>query len=194
MYQVYLLLSCFQVLCVLLLQNAGLKSKDVSARSLAIDILGTIAARLKRDAVICSRDKFWVLQDLLSEESATEHYPEDICCVCMAGRVENLLICHGCQRLFHADCLGIKEHEASNRSWYCQICVCQKQLLVLQSYCKSRYKDDVNKNRNLSKIDSGTFGQIAKVEIVQQLLLNYLQDVTSIDDLHLFICWFVLLS
>jgi hypothetical protein len=32
---------------------------------MAIDILGTIAARLKRDAVICSREKFWVLQTYL---------------------------------------------------------------------------------------------------------------------------------
>ncbi|KAF7803063.1 sister chromatid cohesion protein SCC2 isoform X1 [Senna tora] len=181
-----------EVLCVLLLQNAGPNSKDVSARSLAIDILGTIAARLKRDAVICSQEKFWVLQDLLSEDAATEHYPKDTCCICEGGRVGNFLICHGCQRYFHADCLGIKEHEVSNRNWYCQICICQKQLLVLQSYCKSQYKDDVNKKNNLSKDSSGTFGQIAKVEIVQQMLLNYLQDATSTDDLHLFICWFYL--
>lgn len=190
----YLLLICFQVLCVLLLQNAGLKSKDVSARSLAIDILGTVAARLKRDALICSREKLWVLQDLFCEDVAAEHYPKDMCCVCMGGRVENFLTCHGCQRLFHADCLGIKDHEISNRNWYCHICICQKQLLVLQSYCKSQYKDDVNKNLNLSKHDSGTFGQITNVEIVQQLLLNYLQDVSSTDDLHLFICWFVFMS
>lgn len=180
-----------EVLCVLLLQNAGLKSKDISARSLAIDILGTIAARLKRDAVICSRDKFWVLQYLLSEDDATENYSEDMCCVCMGGRAENLLICNVCQKLFHPDCLGIKEHEISNRNWCCQICICQKQLLVLQSYCKSQYKDGVSKSK-LSKDDSGPFGQIAKVEIVQQLLLNYLQDVASTDDLHLFICWFYL--
>ncbi|KAK7271858.1 hypothetical protein RJT34_28101 [Clitoria ternatea] len=176
-----------EVLCVLLLQNAGLKSKDVSARSMAIDILGTIAARLKRDAVICSREKFWILQDLLSQDGATQHNPEDTCCVCLRGRRDNLIICHGCQRLFHADCLGIKEHEVSSRNWFCQTCICHKQLLVLQSYCNSQHKDNVKKNRSLSNNS-----EIAKHEIVQQLLLNYLQDVTSADDLHLFICWFYL--
>uniref|UniRef100_A0A0E0AF42 Sister chromatid cohesion protein n=1 Tax=Oryza glumipatula TaxID=40148 RepID=A0A0E0AF42_9ORYZ len=39
-----------EVLCVLLLQNAGLKSKDTSARCFAIDLLGGIASRLKRDS------------------------------------------------------------------------------------------------------------------------------------------------
>ncbi|KAI4346656.1 hypothetical protein L6164_007534 [Bauhinia variegata] len=181
-----------EVLCVLLLQNAGLKSKDVSARSMAIDILGTVAARLKRDAVSCSRDKFWILRELLSEDVNTQHFTKDACCVCLGGRVENLFLCQGCQRLFHADCLGIREHEVSNRTWYCQICICQKQLLVLKSYCKSQCKDDVKKNLELSKDESEAFGQITKVEIVQQLLLNYLQDVASADDLHLFICWYYL--
>ncbi|KAK7316299.1 hypothetical protein VNO77_35233 [Canavalia gladiata] len=176
-----------EVLCVLLLQNAGPKSKDVSARSMAIDILGTIAARLKRDAVICSREKFWILQDFLTQDDATQHDPKDTCCVCVGGKVENLIICHGCQRLFHAGCLGIKEHEVSSRNWFCQTCICHKQLLVLQSYCNSQRKDDVKKNRNASK----DF-EPSKYEIVQQLLLNYLQDATSADDLHIFICWFYL--
>ncbi|KAL1338205.1 sister chromatid cohesion protein SCC2 [Arachis hypogaea] len=176
-----------EVLCVLLLQNAGPKSKDVSARSMAIDILGTIAARLKRDALVCSQEKFWILQDLHGQDSANQQYPKDSCCVCMDGSTDNLLICHGCQRPFHTDCLGIKEHEVSNWNWYCQTCICHKQLLVLQSYCNSRCKDDVTKKRNASK-DS----EISKHEIVQQLLLNYLQDVTSADDIHLFVCWFYL--
>ena len=177
----------FQVLCVLLLQNAGPKSKDVSARSLAIDILGTIAARLKRDALVCSQEKFWILQDLLNQDAAAQHHPKDTCCVCLGGRVENLFICHGCQRLFHADCLGIKEHEVSSRKWSCQTCICHKQLLVLQSCCNSQQKNDVKKNHD-------TDSEVSKQEIVQQLLLNYLQDVTSADDLHLFICWFVLMT
>ncbi|XP_020223012.1 sister chromatid cohesion protein SCC2 [Cajanus cajan] len=176
-----------EVLCVLLLQNAGPKSKDVSVRSMAIDILGTIAARLKRDALVCSQEKFWILQDLPSQDAATQHLPNDACCVCLGGRVENLFICHDCQRLFHADCLGIKEHEVSSRNWSCQTCICHKQLLVLQSCCNSQSKNDVKKNRNVSKKT-----EIPKHEIVQQFLLNFLQDATSADDLHLFICWFYL--
>ncbi|MED6181067.1 hypothetical protein PIB30_015983 [Stylosanthes scabra] len=175
-----------EVLCVLLLQNAGPKSKDVSARSMAIDILGTIAARLKRDALICSREKFWIIQDLDGEDTDIQKHPKDSCCVCMGGSTENLLICHGCQRPFHTDCLGIK-HEVSSRNWHCQTCICHKQLLVLQSFCNSQCKDDVTRKRNPSK-DS----EISKHEIVQQLLLNYLQDVASADDIHLFICWFYL--
>lgn len=155
---------------------------------MAIDVLGTIAARLKRDAVICSREKFWVLQDLLSKDAAAQNYPKDTCCVCLDGRAESLFPCSACSRLFHAECLDIEENEVLNQNWYCHMCICSKQLLVLQSYCNSQRKNDVKKNRKVSKDDS-TFSNL---EIVQQLLLNYLQDVTSADDLHLFIGWFVL--
>ncbi|GFQ01435.1 nipped-b-like protein [Phtheirospermum japonicum] len=45
-----------------ILENAGLKSKDTAARTMAIDLLGTIAARLKHDAALCREDKFWIVQ------------------------------------------------------------------------------------------------------------------------------------
>ncbi|XP_050226954.1 sister chromatid cohesion protein SCC2 isoform X2 [Mercurialis annua] len=181
-----------EVLCVLLLQNAGLKSKDVSARSMAIDLLGTVAARLKQDSVI-SKNRFWLLQDLASGDVADQSYPNDACCICLDGKVEKTLhMCQGCYRLFHADCMGVREHEAPNRSWQCQICVCKKQLLVLQSYSNSRCNDEGKKNSNRSEKKSKACNPITKVEIVQQLLLSYLQDTVSSDDVHLFIRWFYL--
>ncbi|KAF3444847.1 hypothetical protein FNV43_RR14540 [Rhamnella rubrinervis] len=180
-----------EVLCVLLLQNAGLKSKDIAARSMAIDLLGTIAARLKRDAVLCSRDKFWVVQELVSKEGLDQSFQKDACSICLDRRVEKLFfVCQGCQRLFHADCMGVREREVPNRSWYCQICICRKQLLVLQSYCKSQCKDDGKNDQNQSANPESFL--ITKVEIVQQLLLDYLQDAGSVDDVHIFVRWFYL--
>lgn len=187
-----LLRVCFlQVLCVLLLQNAGLKSKDISARSLTIDLLGTIAARLKYDAVLCSRDQFWVLQELASGDGVDPSYPKNACSVCLDIRVEKLLKCQGCQRMFHADCLGGREQEAPNRSWHCQFCRCRRQLLVLQSYCKAEGKDDGKLKNTRLKENSETSYPITKAEIVQQMLLNYLQETGSADDVHLFVRWFV---
>ncbi|KAM3760976.1 hypothetical protein ACB098_01G233000 [Castanea mollissima] len=182
-----------EVLCVLLLQNAGLKSKDISARTMAIDLLGTIAARLKRDAVLCRRDKFWVLQELVNDDGAADcRYPKDACSICLDGRVEKLfLVCQSCQRSFHADCIGVKEHEVPNRSWQCQFCLCRKHLLVLQSYCKSQFKDDGKKNQSRSEKNPEASDPITNAEIIQQLLLNYLEDVGS-DDVHLFVRWFYL--
>ncbi|KAG2715540.1 hypothetical protein I3760_03G083100 [Carya illinoinensis] len=178
-----------EVLCVLLLQNAGLKSKDISARTMAIDLLGTIAARLKRDSVLCRMDKFWILQELDNASDVDRSYPKGSCSICLDGRVEKLFFtCQSCQRLFHADCMGVREHEVPNRSWQCQICICRKQLLVLQSYCKSQCKDGGKKTHNLSEKNPEAPDT---AEIVQQLLLNYLQDVGS-DDVHLFVRWFYL--
>ncbi|KAK4779273.1 hypothetical protein SAY86_006801 [Trapa natans] len=175
-----------EVFCVLLLQNAGLKSKDVSARSMAIDLLGTIAARLKRDTVIHKLDKFWIIQELNNEENATEKFPGELCSICLDGRVEKFLFaCQSCQRSFHSDCMGVREQEVPSQNWNCQLCICRKQLMVLQSFCKSQCKEN---KRNSAEI----FGPITNVEIVQLLLLNYLQDSGSADDLHLFVCWFYL--
>lgn len=178
-----------QVLCVLLLQNAGLKSKDISARAMAIDLVGTIAARLKHDSLLCRNDKFWISEELLSGDNDHESYPNGVCSICLDGKVEKVLYrCQGCQRFFHADCMGVREQEVPNRSWYCQFCVCKKQLLVLQSYCESQYQDNENKNYGRSE-RSESSDPITKVEIVQQMLLNYLQDAASIDDIHLFVRW-----
>ncbi|KAJ6734812.1 EXPRESSED PROTEIN-RELATED [Salix purpurea] len=182
-----------EVLCVLLLQNAGLKSKDVSARSMAIDFLGTIAARLKQDALICSGNKFWILQELSRGDDVDLSFPKDACCVCLDGRVENrLFMCPGCRRMFHADCMGMREHEAPNRSWHCMICLSKNQLLVLQSYSDSHYKEEEKIDNIRSKNNSVASDTVTKAEIVQQMLLNYLQDVVSADDAYLFVRWFYL--
>ncbi|XP_022750718.1 sister chromatid cohesion protein SCC2-like isoform X2 [Durio zibethinus] len=178
-----------EVLCVLLLQNAGLKSKDISARAMAIDLLGTIAARLKHDALVHRKDKFWISEELLSGDNVDQSYPKGACSICLDGKVEKVLYsCQGCQRFVHADCMGVREQEIPNHSWYCQFCICKKQLLVLQSYCQSQYKDDKNKKHGSSE-SSKSSDPIMKVEIVQQMLLNYLQDASSSDDIHLFVRW-----
>ncbi|XP_071913172.1 sister chromatid cohesion protein SCC2-like isoform X1 [Coffea arabica] len=175
-----------EVLCVLLLQNAGPKSKDISARSMAIDLLGTIASRLKHDAVRCRKEKFWIVHQLTSGESS---FVSSACCVCLNARNEKqLFACQGCQRLYHVDCIGVGRNEVSTHSFYCQICICKKQLLVLKSYSESQSKDDEKKGHKLSGMSSDNF-EVANLEIVQQMLLNYLQDASSVD-VHLFIRWF----
>ncbi|CAL1357633.1 unnamed protein product [Linum trigynum] len=179
-----------EVLCVLLLQNAGLKSKDVSARSMAIDLLGMIATSLKHDSVNCRQEKLWILQALDSEDDVGCSFPEDACCVCLDRRVgKALFMCQGCDRLFHSDCTGGREFE-TNQNWHCQICLCKKQLLVLQSFCNVQRKDNGRVNRSASVKSSETSNMVTKVEVIQQTLLNFLQDSVCADDMHQFIGWF----
>ncbi|KAI3713140.1 hypothetical protein L1987_71712 [Smallanthus sonchifolius] len=178
-----------EVLCVLLLQNAGLKSKDTTARTTAIDILGTVAARLKREAVLCKKEKFWIVQELLGGDDIGNSHPDDACSVCLDSKIEKPLVqCEGCERLFHVDCLGIREHEVSGSNWLCQICLCRKQLLLLHSYCKAQGRDEGNHTHKKSK--STKTADITKLEIVQQMLLNYLQDSGSVEDVNIFTRWF----
>ncbi|CAN8236312.1 unnamed protein product [Cochlearia groenlandica] len=174
-----------EVLCVILLHNAGLQSKDVTARTMAIELLGTIAARLKHDAVLCTGDKFWTFLESDSETKVDQVSKKD-CTVCLGERIGNLLVCQICQMWFHGDCLGLKEQDIPSRNWHCPFCMCKRQLLVLQSYCKT----DTKSNGKLESDESiGNPNMITKTEVVQQMLLNYLQDAGSADDAHTFICW-----
>ncbi|KAC9242332.1 hypothetical protein E3N88_46138 [Mikania micrantha] len=178
-----------EVLCVLLLQNAGLKSKDIAARSSAIDILGTVAARLKQEAVLCKKEKFWIVQELLGGDDTDKSNPDDACSVCLDLKIEKPLVqCEGCERLFHIDCLGIREHEVAGSNWLCQLCLCRKQLLLLHSYCKAQGRDEGNHTRK--KLKSIDTADVTKLEIVQQMLLNHLQDSGSDEDVHIFTRWF----
>ncbi|XP_071703668.1 sister chromatid cohesion protein SCC2 [Rutidosis leptorrhynchoides] len=181
--------NILEVLCVLLLQNAGLKSKDVAARSVAIDILGTVAARLKREAVLCKKEKFWIVQELLVGDENDNDYPTDTCSVCLDSKIEKpLVLCDGCQRSFHIDCLGIRENDVSGSNWLCQLCLCKKQLLFIQSYCKAQGTVEGDHTRKKSK--SSEAADISKLEMVQQMLFNYLQDSGSAEDVHIFTRWF----
>ncbi|XP_057521747.1 sister chromatid cohesion protein SCC2 isoform X2 [Amaranthus tricolor] len=180
-----------EILCVLLLENAGPKAKDIGIRSMAIDILGTIAARLKHESVLCRREKLWVVQELVGGEIVNENEQTDTCSVCLDGVVEKtLVICQGCQRSFHPDCMGVREHDIAARGWQCPLCLCRKQLLVLESFCKSQLKG--NCKNDLAQSENLSDKAASKLETVQQMLLNYLEDLGSSDDLHLFVCWFYL--
>lgn len=179
-----------QVLCVLLLQNAGLKSKDTSARCLAIELLGTIASRLKRDSLICSRDKFWILQELVGAGGNSDDL-KDTCSVCLGVRGVNI-VCHVCGRCFHSDCLGLGGQENLVRDWSCHLCFCKKQLSVLESYYKIDNKDYVKrKNAGSTSKRPGNSDSVTSLEVLQQILLNYLQEAGSRDDGNLFTRWCV---
>uniref|UniRef100_A0A7N0V3E0 Sister chromatid cohesion protein n=1 Tax=Kalanchoe fedtschenkoi TaxID=63787 RepID=A0A7N0V3E0_KALFE len=178
-----------EVLCVLLLQNAGLKSKDISARSMAIDLLGPIAARLKTDAVIHKKDQSWITKESVEGGISGHNYLKDACSACVIGRTNQLLLdCQSCSRLFHPDCIGVKEYEITSRGWDCPVCVCRKQLVTLQSYCKLKCKDDDIVDDKFT--DGSEFPtSVTKVEVIQQVLLDYLQDAGLSEDMHIFPRW-----
>lgn len=180
-----------EVLCVLLLQNAGLKSKDIAARSLAIDLLGTIAARLKHDAVVCRKEVYWIVQQMNNGNGNNSNNGEK-CSVCQDARVEKpLFACQGCKRLLHFDCNAVGGNEVSDQSSHCHHCLCKKQLLALKSYGETPGIEDEKLNHDLRQQSSCSFDAISDLEVVQQLLLNYLQDAGGAG-FHLFTCWFYL--
>lgn len=177
---------------MLLLQNAGLKSKDNAARTMAIDLLGTIAAKLKEDAILCKKEKFWIVQELMNSDSADPSYEGDVCSICLDSTTErSIYVCQDCQRPFHVDCMGGREQDTPC-NFECQVCLCDKQLIVLKTYCESQNKDDQKQNRSRSGKSSRARVTVPKPEIIQQMLLNYLQDTGSADESHLFTRWSVL--
>ncbi|KQK21203.1 hypothetical protein BRADI_1g59325v3 [Brachypodium distachyon] len=180
-----------EVLCVLLLQNAGLNSKDTSARCFAIDLLGGIASRLKRDSVICSKEKIWILQELIDADNDGSKILKNKCCVCRGGRGINMA-CDSCGRCFHSDCMGTGSQENLQRDSVCPLCFCKQQLSVLQSYYELQNKENGKRTSTSNKKKSATPEEVTAVDIVQQILLNYLQEAGPQDDGNLFSRWFYL--
>ncbi|XP_078180180.1 PHD finger family protein isoform X2 [Carex rostrata] len=176
-----------EILCVLLLQNAGLKSKDISARCLAIDLLGNIATRLKRDAVTCTRNKFWILEEL-DAKATNPVNQKGACSVCQGRRGINIS-CDTCGRCFHWDCMGIGSHDNYLRDdWSCHLCSSKEQLEVLQSYHKLQGSGGTKKKGKAVSGDTVA----PRFEAVQQILLSYLQEAGQQDDSNLFTRWFYL--
>lgn len=185
------MMECMQVLCVVLLQNAGLKSKDISARCMAIDVLGAIAARLKRDSAICRREKFWILQELAEGEAEECNKVKDLCRVCFSGKGANI-DCEVCHSWFHEDCLGVSGQEKLVRDWSCHVCLCKMQLSDLQSYCKPHQsKENIKSAKGAAKNASKESQLITKFEILQQILLNYLEETGQQDDANMLTRWLV---
>ncbi|KAK3124182.1 hypothetical protein QOZ80_7BG0583020 [Eleusine coracana subsp. coracana] len=182
--------SILEVLCVLLLQNAGLKSKDTSVRCFAIDLLGGIASRLKRDSAICSREKLWILQDLTDSGSDSSKISKNKCCVCLSGKGVDIA-CDVCGRCFHSDCMGSGNQDNLQHGSVCPLCFCKQQLSVLQSYCQLQIKENGKRTASASK-KSVTPDDVPALEIVQQILLSYLQEAGPQDDGNLFTRWFYL--
>ncbi|PKA59771.1 hypothetical protein AXF42_Ash011895 [Apostasia shenzhenica] len=183
--------SILQVLCIVLLQNAGLKSKDISARCMAVDVLGAIAARLKRDSATCRRERLWILQELADGETDASNKVKRFCSVCSNGKSLDI-VCQVCHRWFHVDCLGISVQDKLVQGWLCHFCLCEKQLCILQSYCKSESKDNNKVSSDAPVNASKASDVIPKSEVVQQILLNYLQETIQQDDSNLFTRWFYL--
>lgn len=59
---------------------------------------------------------------------------------------KSLVVCQGCQRLFHVEYFGARKDEISICSWAYQFCACREQLLALQSNCKSQCKNYGKRN------------------------------------------------
>ncbi|PUZ68216.1 hypothetical protein GQ55_2G007600 [Panicum hallii var. hallii] len=183
--------SILEVLCVLLLQNAGLKSKDTNARCFAIDLLGGIASRLKRDSVACSDEKLWILQELTDAGSDGSKILKNKCCVCLGGRGINIA-CDVCGRCFHSDCMGSGSQDNLQRDSVCPLCFCNQQLSVLQSYCQLQTKENGKRTAASVSKKSSAPSEVPAVDIVQQILLSYLQEAGPQDDGNLFTRWFYL--
>ncbi|XP_057824377.2 sister chromatid cohesion protein SCC2 isoform X1 [Cryptomeria japonica] len=176
-----------QVLCLLLFGSVGLKCKDAVVRGMAIDLLGQIAARLKHDAVACSNEKFWILQELVEDKSEVSGMQKQKCAICLEGKAAKFMIhCDGCKRSFHGECIGVTGLDMLGRGWLCHCCLCRKQLSMLSSNSKGAVKNKEGNPKNSTRQTAEVSPQISGFDVLQQILLNYLQEAGSTDDTSTF--------
>jgi cohesin loading factor subunit SCC2 len=177
-----LLFYCLQIFCVLLFGNTGLKAKDAVVRGTSIDLLGMVAAHLKQDAVACSREKFWILQELEGKRDDDED-DENVkknCTVCGKGNRSKVMVsCNSCNRWFHGDCIGVTKHDLFDRGWLCHCCLCRQQLASLRPDIKVQATGV--KPSHGTKLTQNAENSADRLAIIHQTLLNYLQEMAVND-------------
>jgi len=143
-----------------------------------------VAAHLKEDAVICSKDNLWILQELQSKDNDANSDDEASlarnCAVCSEGKISSLVLsCNGCNRWFHGDCIGISKHDKVDRGWLCHCCVCRNQI----GFLYPDNKDQTNGTKSISECKFAEKVGMMKggILVVQQILLNYLQELAVSD-------------
>ncbi|MCO5609933.1 hypothetical protein L7F22_064168 [Adiantum nelumboides] len=179
-----------QVLCVLLFGSAGLKSKDASVRATAIELLGHIAARLKQDAIACNKETLWVLEEVQNPQ-VEFGTGKETCVVCGGGKGSKLIVpCDSCHRQFHGDCVGITGNDFLSRGWLCHSCICRRQLTSLEVFLKQKATDGKLRRKVKGVTESTSSDSIMVPKsgdvILQQMLLNYLEEVSASDNLTMY--------
>lgn len=196
-----------QVFCVYILSTGGLKSKDTSVKSMAIDLLGLVATRLKGDIVASETEKMWVL-DVLGgsvgsnkgkicaevKASVPRSGKTGSCTVCGERCSPGAaIICALCKGHFHNSCLGILENTVLARNWQCVVCFCRHQLAVIEAEVQNlQVTEDGNRAAGAVPGASGSIGSskelavresdIDGLTVVQQILLNHVQGAPSNHD------------
>lgn len=194
-----------QVFCAYTLSSGGLKSKDTTVKSMAIDLLGLVASRLKADCVASEAEKLWILQELdtptgsdagafCSEAKAS--LPKSgkklgtcpLCGqICSSGAAVS---CASCRKHYHSSCLGLLESSVMARTWYCAVCFCRRQLGALESEIQQPEEGKPGggvllaaskssaSDRELAERQNSAGG----LAVVQQILLNHMQGAASNHD------------
>lgn len=90
-----------------------------------------------------------------------------------------MVSCNGCNRWFHGDCIGVTKHDKVDRGWLCHCCLCKNQIDLLYSNdkCQSNGSKPSKEVSLAEKVGTTKEG----ILVVQQILLNYLQELTVTD-------------
>jgi cohesin loading factor subunit SCC2 len=162
--------------------NTGLKAKDAVVRGTSIDLLGMVAAHLKQDAVACSKEKFWILQELEGkrDDDEDDENAKKNCTVCGKGNRSKVMVsCNSCNRWFHGDCIGVTKHDLFDRGWLCHCCLCRQQLASLRPDIKVQATGV--KESHGTKLTQNAENSADRLAIIHQTLLNYLQEMAVND-------------
>ncbi|ONM51071.1 PHD finger family protein [Zea mays] len=88
--------------------------------------------------------------------------------------------------------MGAASQDNLERDSVCPLCFCKQQLNVLQTYCQSQIKENGKKTAASTSKKSAKPAEVPAVDIIQQILLSYLQESGPQDDGNLFTRWFYL--
>lgn len=102
----------------------GLLYRGAAARCLTIELLRTIIARSKHDALFCSKERIWMFLKMDNESMVDKNNVEAVCSIFLDGKSKKaMFLCQDRQRLFHPCYMAVTELNSPSRcshSWHCK--------------------------------------------------------------------------
>lgn len=150
-----------QIFCILLMKSSGLGSPEYIIRGNAVDLLGQVALKLKKDAMFYSclsqDDGYWVFSYSFSKDVDETQLNQKNCSDCCQKIEQDLVYCSECKRSFHLSCGNLETVISKTTNPLCICCYSRTQLESFQEM-KLKEKSDLVVQKN---------------DLLQQILLNY---------------------
>lgn len=182
-----------RVLSGILLKNVKKDSKESTVlKTFSIEILGNVTAKVKKEMALAQQ---WM--EVLPGQ--TQDKDDSVSCICNTRHDDGqfMLDCDECHKWFHGACVGVIPENVPAR-WFCDTCLIRRKVrsrkngdtgaapsIDLSQASLDMSVDEPNEDEKSVDMSIDT-REAHEIDVMRQMLLNYLGERTKMDPSVLF--------